>query len=181
MIGINTLGAATLGGTASLYGFALQAVYETDSQVIFSFGAPADGQPAYGDDVTALFSRYTDAARLAELAFVSIFTDKRLADGMQDDRGDDDKRGWWADTYNRDGYKIGSYLWTLEGRVINDELLEQAAIYMKDCMSWMIDEGLITGIEAAAERSGKDTIAAVVHLTRDNASGVTLKYNSLWG
>ena len=84
---------------------------------------------------------------------ISIFT-RRLAlndDDLPDPQGH--REGWWADPYaDVEGDLIGSRLWLLRRSKTTQETLNQARIYLEECLQWMIDDGIASEIVATVER-----------------------------
>jgi len=94
-------------------------------------------------------------ADIRELAFMCIGTDKGT---------------WWADP------SFGSELWMLrqEGKVDN-RTAGRVQQMVLDCLMWMKDDGIASGIECYAERSGKNEIAYAVTIARPKGNPVIVK------
>ncbi|MBN3866460.1 phage GP46 family protein [Gluconobacter kondonii] len=99
---------------------------------------------------------------LRSAVMVSIFSDRVAPDqsspadfaiaiqepGNAAVSGLNDRRGWWGDAYEPDGIPIGSRLWQLRRAIKVGEqtvLLELKDI-LKECLQWLIDDGVAASI-----------------------------------
>ncbi|KXV50239.1 hypothetical protein AD945_02460 [Gluconobacter albidus] len=99
---------------------------------------------------------------LRSAVMVSIFTDRVApeqpspadsavaiqAPGNAAMSGLNDRCGWWGDAYEQDRLPIGSRLWQLRRAIKAGEqavLLELKDI-LKECLQWIIDDGVATSI-----------------------------------
>lgn len=114
------------------------------------------------------------------LVEISLFTWRR-AEG--DDPIDDDERyGWWGDSYPAvSNNKIGSRLWLLKRRKLTTETLLDAEHYIKEAMQWLIDDWLINSFTVHLQRVGLDQLKATVVCYLPNNSTVTYIVNDIWG
>jgi len=97
---------------------------------------------------------------------ISLFTDKRANDDELPDKGTD-KRGYWGDEFELNtGDQLGSLLWTLERRVIDETFLSKAKKYAKDALQWMIDDGVAESVDVIVERYSSDTVAIKVDIKK---------------
>lgn len=73
---------------------------------------------------------------------ISLFTD-RIASA---DFATDDRRGWWADTYETS--PIGSRLWQLMRAKKSGayDVLNRAKDYCKEALQWLLDDGVAATI-----------------------------------
>jgi phage gp46-like protein len=73
--------------------------------------------------------------------------------------------GWWGDTLAEvPGDQIGSRLWTLFSRKVDQNLLDDAIEISNEALQWMLDDGVASEILVTAERRdvfGMDLIVAI--------------------
>lgn len=89
---------------------------------------------------------------------ISLFTDRRAEPGDVLPDGTDNRRGWWADTYNET--PTGSRLWLLSREKELNSVLLRAEQYSAEALQWLLDDGLASAIAitAAAPRTGTLTL-----------------------
>lgn len=81
---------------------------------------------------------------------LSVLTNKRALEGQIPPGSD--RQGWAGDSYPiTEGDQFGSWLWTLEGQPQLPATLDLARSYAEDCVTWMVQDGLVSKIETAAE------------------------------
>lgn len=90
----------------------------------------------------------TDAG-LRQAVILSLFLDRRAEEG--DVVGDGDRRGWWADGLDVDGDRWGSRLWLLAREKPTATWVDRAKAYASEALAWMIEDGVATRVETAAE------------------------------
>lgn len=115
---------------------------------------------------------------LETAAIISLFTDRRLADGQVPPDGASDPRGWWGDIGDTDGIKIGSLLWLLWREKVLPSTIASAIAYCRTALQWMIDDGIARSVNVTAERAGLYQISIGIEITRP--SGDVLRYAYLW-
>jgi phage gp46-like protein len=86
---------------------------------------------------------------------ISLFTDRRA--DQDDDLPDllnPDLRGWWGDKASPEieNDQIGSRLWLLERSKATPEVLIQAKGYIKECLNWLIEDGIMSDIQIETEK-----------------------------
>lgn len=120
-----------------------------------------------------------EIAALARAILVSLFTWGRAAD---DDKIDgDDRKGWWGDSFAQTaGDQIGSRLWQLYRQKLTDQTRLQAEFFIKEALQWLVDDGIASKVDVAAERVGNDTLGASVKIWRKDGSQVDLRFGNLW-
>jgi phage gp46-like protein len=89
-------------------------------------------------------------ADIKELALMSIGTNKG---------------SWWADP------NFGSDLWLLkrEGKV-DGNTAGTFARALRECLSWLVSDGLCESVDAQAERAGKNAIAYAITLSKPDGN-----------
>lgn len=110
---------------------------------------------------------------------LSLFTDRRLADGKTPPDGSTDPRGWWGDIGDGDGAQLGSHLWLLWREKITSTTIADAIAHCKAALQWMLDDGIARTINVTAERAGLFQISIAIEIIKP--SGKALRYAYLWG
>lgn len=110
---------------------------------------------------------------------ISLFSDKRVR-FEQLPRGEDNQRGWWADTVSEPiDDEIGSTLWRIItiGKVTNAAVVEvENAI--RDGLQWLLDDGIAQEVLVSAERTEDTRIDAEISIRRPNGENIPFKF--LW-
>lgn len=84
-----------------------------------------------------------------------------------------DKGSWWADE------KFGSELWILRQKgKVDGQTAGTVRRMITECLKWLIDDGLATKIDVAAEREGKNRISYQVTVHKPN--GETELIQEVW-
>ncbi len=96
---------------------------------------------------------------------ISLLTNRR-ADPGDVIPGGSDPMGWWGDVDEDDGYFIGSKLWLLSGAKLTPSNLRIAAVYSRDALQWMVDDGVADLIETVAERLADGVLGFQVRIHR---------------
>lgn len=118
-------------------------------------------------------------AGLETAVLISMVSDRRA--DLEDDLPDNTKdlRGWWADATQSD--KIGSRLWLTSRSKIKDETSTDVEIYLKECLQWMIDDGVADSVAVTVTRTDTYTLSFEVIITRPKGSqDITFKYFFNW-
>ena len=92
---------------------------------------------------------------IGRAVIISLFTWRRA--DANDDLDSSEKYGWWADQFSDVvNDRIGSKLWQLQRKKIDDEVMATAKEYIEQSLQWLIDDGICTGVEATVERDSSD-------------------------
>ncbi len=88
---------------------------------------------------------------LTRSVLISLFTWRRAA---PDDAVDDDERfGWWGDSFpSVADDRIGSRLWLLRRVKLTRQTQRDAEFYAREALQWLIDDGHCSAIEVLSER-----------------------------
>lgn len=121
----------------------------------------------------------TRESMLRRAVEISLFTWRRAESS---DRLDDDERmGWWGDSYpTLANDRIGSRLWLLRRETITRETLLRAEEYAREALRWLLDDGLVSAIDVQLQRVGNTRVNLTVTLT--DAAGVQLPvpFDDFW-
>lgn len=116
---------------------------------------------------------------LIRAVVISLFTWRRAA---TDDPVDDDERfGWWGDSYPTIADdRIGSRLWLLRRVKLTVDTQRDAEFYAREALQWMLDDGQVLEVDVITERADSYRLNLQVILTV--LTGARLKINSsqLW-
>lgn len=117
---------------------------------------------------------------------ISLFSD-RLAlrdDVLQNDNIN--RAGWWGDEvpmkYNRNDDYIGSRLWLIERSKTTNETIENAKLYIKESLQWIIDDKVAENIyiDVWKVENVKDTIGISINILKNKNENVSYKYYYNW-
>ena len=110
---------------------------------------------------------------------ISLFSWRRAA---TDDPVDDDERfGWWGDSYPPIADdRIGSRLWLLRRVKLTADTQRDAEFYAREALQWLLDDGQVLEVDVITERADSYRLNLQVILTV--LTGARLKINSsqLW-
>ncbi|KAF6692755.1 phage GP46 family protein [Pseudomonas sp. EKM23D] len=116
---------------------------------------------------------------LIRAVVISLFTWRRAA---TDDPVDDDERfGWWGDSYPTIADdRIGSRLWLLRRVKLTADTQRDAEFYAREALQWLLDDNQVLEVEVISERADSYRLNLQVILTV--LTGARLKINSsqLW-
>lgn len=94
------------------------------------------------------------AADIRELALMSIGTDKG---------------SWWADP------NFGSELWLLkQNGKLDGNTAGTLARMIRECLAWLVSDGLCKSIDVEAERTSKYAIAYIVTLNKPDGKSIPI-------
>lgn len=110
---------------------------------------------------------------------ISLFTDRRLPDSVENLDRSDDRRGYWGDVAELDGYQWGSLLWTMYRQVITAPVIASCREYCEQALQWMIDDGIAESVIVTSERAGIYQISIGVEIVKRDTRD-TLRYSYLW-
>jgi phage gp46-like protein len=105
---------------------------------------------------------------------LSLYVDQRAEeDELEDGK---DNRGWWGDMF--EDMPMGSKLWLLERQKITRDVLNRCAEYSRDCLEWMMKDGIVDTVSVNVVLSGQN-ITTEIELKRDEES-FKFKFDDLW-
>lgn len=119
---------------------------------------------------------------LETAVLISLFTDRRAADGDTLPDESTDRRGWWGDAVPVvEGDHIGSRLWLLDRGKLTPAVLRQAEEYALEALQWLIDDKVAARIEATAEivRDGVRGLTIAIYRP-GRADPARFRYDAVW-
>lgn len=71
--------------------------------------------------------------------------------------------GWWADSFRRDGgFRTGSRLWALQGRMVNNETLITARTYATQALTYLLNWGIASKVSVDTSYVSKSVMRLAV-------------------
>ncbi|SET27118.1 Mu-like prophage protein gp46 [Pseudomonas sp. NFR09] len=118
-------------------------------------------------------------ASLVRAVVISLFTWRRAA---TDDPLDDDERyGWWGDSYpSIADDRIGSRLWLLRRVKLTAATQRDAEFYAREALQWLIEDDGVDDIEIISEQAGANRLNLRVILTISTGTRLEINSNQLW-
>ena len=115
---------------------------------------------------------------LQTAVLLSIFTDRVLPSDQAPLDGTNDRRGWWADTYETT--PIGSRLWTLKRakKSAATNLLTVAQDICAEALQWLIDDGVASAVAVRTYWATAVQMGIVITITEP--SGASSTFDILW-
>ena len=118
-------------------------------------------------------------ATLTRSVIISLFTWRRAA---TDDPVDDDERfGWWGDSYPiiADD-RIGSRLWLLRRVKLTTQTQRDAEFYAREALQWLLDDGQVIGLEVGSEQVDINRLNLRITLTVPGGARLDINPSSAW-
>jgi len=123
---------------------------------------------AFDLSIDALRADLAGEDTLVSAVVLSLMAD-RLAQESEVPAGAD-RRGWWADAFAEDEDLFGSRLWLLEREKEVPATLQRARAYFREALEWMVDDGLVKGVQVTVFVPQRGWLAALVTLQLDGGS-----------
>lgn len=128
-------------------------------------------------DISITDGDFTASDGLDTAIIVSLVTDKRAA--QSEIQQPELRRGWIGNEQNDDpDFQLGSKLWLLDQSRSNQDTLNRANDFIRDCFSWMFDDSLIKDLIVTGTLVSTNIIMSVTFKRFDNT--VLNKQFSLW-
>lgn len=116
---------------------------------------------------------------LIRTVVISLFTWRRA--GPDDPVDDEERYGWWGDSFPRVvDDRIGSRLWLLRRVKLTDRTQRDAEYYADEALRWLVEDQQVLGIEITSERAGADRLNLRVVLTLLSGSTLIIDSDQLW-
>ncbi|MDQ0670201.1 phage GP46 family protein [Pseudomonas sp. W2I6] len=116
---------------------------------------------------------------LTRSVLISLFTWRRAA---PDDAVDDDERfGWWGDSFpSVADDRIGSRLWLLRRVKLTHQTQLDAEFYAREALQWLIDDGHCSAIEVLSERLDAQRLNLRTQLTLADGERLDINPDNSW-
>lgn len=96
---------------------------------------------------------------LATAILVSLFTHQRASDDYVIPDAIEDRRGWWADSFEPPAYPIGSRLWQFYRATRTEETLNDVRDVCAGALQWLIDDQVAETVDVTTQFRGRSGIA----------------------
>ncbi|WP_449102180.1 phage GP46 family protein [Pseudomonas extremaustralis] len=118
-------------------------------------------------------------AALIRAVTISLYTWRRAE---TDDPVDDDERfGWWGDSYPPiTDDRIGSRLWLLRRVKLTPQTQRDAEAYAREALQWLLDDGHVIAIAIASEKVDINRLNLIPTLTITGRTRLEIKQPSSW-
>lgn len=118
-------------------------------------------------------------AALIRAVIISLYTWRRAE---TDDPVDDDERfGWWGDSYpSITDDRIGSRLWLLRRVKLTPQTQRDAEAYAHEALQWLLDDGHVIDIAIASEKVDINRLNLIPTLTITGGTRLEIKQPSSW-
>jgi len=116
---------------------------------------------------------------LQTAVIISLFTDRRLPEGVEHPERLNDPRGYWGDVGEPDEFEWGSLLWTLYRQTITNAVIASCREFCERALQWLIDDGVAENVTVTAERAGTYQISISIEIVKKDTRD-TLRYAYLW-
>jgi phage gp46-like protein len=116
---------------------------------------------------------------LTRAVIISLFTWRRAA---TDDPVDDDERfGWWGDSYPATADdRIGSRLWLLRRVKLIAATQRDAEFYAREALQWLLDDGHVIALAISSEQVDLNRLNLRVTLTIPSGAQLDVLPLSAW-
>ena len=111
-------------------------------------------------------------------AVISLLTWRRA--GPDDPLDDDQRYGWWGDSFpTLTNDRIGSRLWLLRRRSLTAQTQRDAEDYAREALAWMLEDTRINAIDVRSRR-GIDRLELQVVVHPRQGDPITVTLDNLW-
>lgn len=118
-------------------------------------------------------------AALIRAVTISLYTWRRAE--TDDPVDDDDRFGWWGDSYPPiTNDRIGSRLWLLRRVKLTPQTQRDAEAYAHEALQWLLDDGHVIDIAVASEKVDINRLNLVPTLTITGGTRLEIKQPSSW-
>lgn len=116
---------------------------------------------------------------LIRTVVISLFTWRRA--GPDDPVDDEERYGWWGDSFPRVADdRIGSRLYLLRRVKLTERTQRDAEFYADEALRWLIDDGQVLDIAITSERAGVDRLNLRVVLMLLSGALLIIDSDQLW-
>jgi len=116
---------------------------------------------------------------LLRVVIISLFTWRRA--GPDDPLDDEERYGWWGDSYpSIANDRIGSRLWLLRRVKLTAQTQSDAEFYAREALQWLLDDEQVCDIAITTERVAINRLNLSVVLTTTSGQIVRLDPSEQW-
>ena len=118
-------------------------------------------------------------ASLTRAVTISLYTWRRAE---TDDPIDDEERyGWWGDSYpSIADDRIGSRLYLLRRVKLTPQTQRDAEVYAREALQWLLDDGEVIAIDIVSEKVDINRLNLMPTLTIASGARLEIKQPSSW-
>ncbi|SMG09283.1 phage GP46 family protein [Paraburkholderia susongensis] len=110
---------------------------------------------------------------------ISLFSWRRAL--PSDVLDDDERMGWWGDSYPlRDNDRTGSRLWLLRRRSITSQTLADARQYALEALQWLRDDRMVSSLAVDVARNGLHAVRLTVTLDEHSDAPLRFEWDDIW-
>ncbi|AZL74519.1 phage GP46 family protein [Pseudomonas oryziphila] len=110
---------------------------------------------------------------------ISLFTWRRA--GPDDPVDDEERYGWWGDSFPRVADdRIGSRLWLLRRVKLTERTQRDAEYYAEEALRWLVDDGRVLSVAVTSERADSTRLNLRVVLTLLSGAPLIIDSDQLW-
>ncbi len=117
---------------------------------------------------------------LVMMATIAIFTDAEASVDIEPPDGTQNRRGFWADTYEEDEWSTGSLMWLLDRAALTQDQRNLAKDYAEQALQFMVDVGLAASVEVTVEDNERNRVDLGVVIRQHDGSETATTYTDLW-
>lgn len=112
---------------------------------------------------------------------ISLFTDRRSAEGDVLPGLGDDRRGWWGDALPVvAGDQIGSKLWLLAREKQTPHALGRAEQYTREALAWLVEDQVASRVSVTATAPRNGVLQLDVEIQRPKKRPVQYRFARAW-
>ncbi|WP_110995569.1 phage GP46 family protein [Pseudomonas sichuanensis] len=116
---------------------------------------------------------------LVRTVVISLFTWRRA--GPDDPVDDEERYGWWGDSFPRVADdRIGSRLWLLRRVKLTERSQRDAEYYAEEALRWLVDDGQVLSVAVTSERADSTRLNLRVVLTLPSGAPLIIDSDQLW-
>ncbi|MDH0730986.1 phage GP46 family protein [Pseudomonas sichuanensis] len=116
---------------------------------------------------------------LVRTVVISLFTWRRA--GPDDPVDDEERYGWWGDSFPRVADdRIGSRLWLLRRVKLTERTQRDAEYYAEEALRWLVEDGQVLGVAITSERADSTRLNLRVVLTLLSGAPLIIDSDQLW-
>ncbi|CAG0967042.1 hypothetical protein MTYP_01050 [Methylophilaceae bacterium] len=119
------------------------------------------------------------ADALTRAVIISLFTWRRA---NAEDVVEGSRMGYWGDLLApaESNDRIGSRLWLLAREKVLPSTFIRAREYAREALQWLLDDGIASKVEVAAERWGMDGLALNCVIYKTDGNKLSLRFDQAW-